>query len=46
MSVPAVKVTPAGRFGLEMLDRPWAGRVSATESVGGVGRAVFDTTMV
>src|SRR5580704_883297 len=30
VSVAELKVTPAGRFGLEMLVRPWVGRVSTT----------------
>ena len=30
VSVAEVKVTPAGRLGLEMLVRPWVGRVSTT----------------
>ncbi len=30
LSVAAENVTPGGRFGLEMLVSPWAGRVSTT----------------
>jgi hypothetical protein len=30
VSVVELKVTPVGRLGLEMLVRPWVGRVSTT----------------
>ena len=31
-----MKTAPAGRFGLEMFERPWTGRVSTTVQMGGV----------
>ena len=46
MSVAAVKVTPAGRFGLEMLVKPWVGRVSTTLRLVASDGPVFETTMV
>ena len=39
LSVPALKLTPAGRFGLERLVRPWVGRVVDHIHIGGVARA-------
>ena len=44
--VAAVKVTPAGRLGLEMLVRPWVGRVSTTLRFWASEGPVFDTTTV
>ena len=46
LSLAAVKVTPAGRFGLEMLLRPWLGRVSTTLRLVASEGPVFETTMV
>ena len=44
VSVAAVKVTPAGRFGLEMLVKPWAGQGVDHAQVGGVQGPVLETT--
>ena len=46
MSVAALKVTPAGRFGLEMLVKPWVGRVSTTLRFEASEGPVLETTMV
>ena len=46
MSVAAVKVTPAGRFGLVMLVKPWLGRVSTTLRFEASEGPVFETTTV
>ncbi len=46
MSVADVKVTPAGRLGLEMLVRPWVGRVSTTLRLVALDGPVFVTTTV
>src|ERR1700732_4142464 len=46
VSVAAVKVTPAGRLGLEMLVIPWAGRVSTTLTPEASLGPVLETTMV
>src|SRR5580700_6151815 len=45
-SLAAVKVTPEGRFGLEMLEKPWAGRVSTTLRLAASEGPVFETTSV
>ena len=45
MLVAEVKVTPAGRFGLVILERPWVGRVSATLRLVASLGPVFETTM-
>ncbi len=46
VSVADVKVTPEGRLGLEMLVRPWVGRVSITLRLDALDGPVFVTTMV
>ena len=46
VSVAELKVTPDGRFGLETLVRPWAGRVSTTLRLEASDGPVLDTTIV
>jgi hypothetical protein len=41
-----LKVTPAGRFGLVMLVRPWVGRVSTTLRLEASEGPVLETTIV
>ena len=44
VSLAAVKVTPAGGFGLETPVKPWAGRVSTTLRLEASLGPVLDTT--
>ena len=46
VSVTALKVTPAGRFGLERPVKPWVGRVSATLTLVATDGPLFETTIV
>ena len=46
VSVAALKLTPAGRFGLERLVKPWVGRVSATLTLEASEGPEFETTIV
>ena len=45
-NLAAVKVTPEGRFGLEMLLKPWLGRVSTTLRFEASEGPLFETTTV
>ena len=46
VSVAELKVTPDGRLGLEMLVRPWVGRVSTTLRLEALEGPVLETTIV
>ena len=46
VSVPALKVTPGGRFGLLTFVNPWTGRVSTTFRFAASDGPEFDTTIV
>jgi len=46
VSVVALKVTPDGRLGLEMLASPWVGSVSTTLTWEASDGPVFETTTV